>query len=145
MHELLQHANALLNNPAASLKELNAVYVCLTGTTCRTVAKIRYKLQEFTDHPTRFERRVQHYYTDKAEQMAPKKYRFSAAYLKAGEPNIILHAPFLMVVKKDQLTDEKAALLAQHPQFHVYVEALEEEAPAPVVVPKKKRTAKKSA
>jgi hypothetical protein len=149
MQDLLHHAQTLLNNPSATLKELNEVYICLTGTTCRTISKIRYKLTEFTQHPERFERRVLQYQQDKAEQMAEKKYRFSAEYVRKGEPNIILHGALPILVKKDQLTDEKAALLAAHPQYHVYVELIApvkaEESPvtADVVAPKKKKRAPK--
>lgn len=122
---LLQQATELLADSNATLKELNEVYVILKGTTCRTIPKIRYTLSSFVSNPAQFERAIAQHQQDMAEKEEVKHYRFTKAYERAGSPNIILHKPFLQVVKKDQLTDAKASLLAAHPQYSVYVELIE--------------------
>jgi hypothetical protein len=141
---LLQQTQELLQNPNATLIELNAVYVILKGQTCRTPQKIRYTLQSYLDNPQQFERAIAHYNQDMAEKAEVKHYRFTKAYQQAGTPNIILHAPFLQVVKHDQLTDAKAELLEKHPHYHVYVERIEVEKPLETVK-KAKRTVKSKA
>ena len=125
--QLVEQTKALLNKPTASLAELNVVYHCLTGTDCRRVNRILFKLNAFVNNPEHYRRTVEEYYTSRNMANEKRKYRFSP---QAGASLITVHddAGRAINITPQTLTNDRAELLLRrYPQFAHNIELIVEE------------------
>lgn len=136
--KLVEHTKALLSKPNTTLAELNVVYHCLTGTDCRRVNRILFKLNAFVSNPEHYRRTVEEYYISRNMANEKRKYRFSP---KAGTSLITVHddAGRAVNITPETLTNERAELLLRrYPGFAHNIELIEEDIemapePEPVV------------
>ncbi|GAA4434598.1 hypothetical protein GCM10023188_25700 [Pontibacter saemangeumensis] len=121
--QLVARAQALLDNPTATIQQLNAVYYICIGRNCTTERKIRYMLNSFVNNPNSYRLRIESYFSEKKMENEKRNYRFTRA---AAGSVIMLHDKNGRPVKvtAETLTDERAELVLSNPRLAHNIERI---------------------